>query len=200
MARAYRAAKSGLAVIGFCWMLVMFTPVTKWYAAKLAGPWAEPKGDVLIVLGADGPTGDFIGLGTYWRCVYAVRVWREGGFSTMVVSGGAGIAESMRKFVQFEGVPGDRIVVENRSGTTRENALFTAGILARMPGRKVLVTSDMHTYRSVRAFRKAGVEVAPRFFPYVFKLYNSWPARWTVFVELGVETAKIVTYYVRGWI
>jgi uncharacterized SAM-binding protein YcdF (DUF218 family) len=200
MARAYRIAKNGLALIGMCWMLVMFTPLTRWYATKLAGASAEPKGDVLIVLGADQPTGDFIGLATYWRCVYAVRIWREGGFRTMVVSGGGGIAESMRKFIQFEGVPGDRIVVENRSGSTRENALFTAEILARLPGRKVLVTSDMHTYRSVRAFHKAGIEVAPRSFPYGLKIYNSWPARWMIFVELGIETAKIVTYRARGWI
>ena len=28
--------------------------------------------------------------------------------------------------------------------------------ISRLPGKKVLVTSDMHAYRSVRAFRKAG--------------------------------------------
>jgi uncharacterized SAM-binding protein YcdF (DUF218 family) len=178
----------------------MFTPVTKWYTARLAGPWREPKGEILIVLGADPPTADFIGLATYWRCVYAVRVWREGGFRTIVVSGGGNIAGSMRSFLECAGVPGDRIVVEDRSRSTRENAVFTAALLARLPGRKVLVTSDMHTYRSLHAFRKAGVEVSPRFFPYVFKVYNSWPARWTLFVELVVETAKIVGYRVRGWI
>ena len=87
-------------------------------------------------------------------------------FQSMVISGGAGIAESMKNFVQFEGVPPEKIVVDDRASSTRENALFTAPILARMPGRKVLVTSDFHTYRSVRAFRKAGIEVTPRMFPY----------------------------------
>ena len=153
-----------------------------------------------MVLGAEGPTGDFIGLGTYWRCVYAVRVWRTGGFNTLVVSGGGGIAESMRRFVEFEGVPSDRIIVEKRSASTRQNALFTAEIVSRIPGRKVLVTSDMHTYRSVRAFHKAGIPVEPRFFPYVLKVYNNWPSRWMLFVELCVETAKIVWYWTQGWI
>ena len=101
-----------MAIIGLCLMIVTFTPITKWYAARLSGPWGACKGDVLIVLGAEGPTGDFIGFSTYWRCVYAVRVWPEGGFGTMVVSGGGGIADSMQRFVQFEGVPAEKIVVE----------------------------------------------------------------------------------------
>ena len=200
MDRAYRIARGGLALVGLCWTLVTLTPVTKWYAAKLAGPWSEPKGEVLIVLGAEGPTGDFIGLGTYWRCIYAVRIWRTGGFHTLVVSGAGGIAESMQRFIEFEGVPADRIVVEKRSASTRQNALFTAEIVSRISGRKVLVTSDMHTYRSVRAFHKAGIPVEPRFFPYVLKVYNNWPSRWMLFVELCVETAKIVWYWTQGWI
>jgi uncharacterized SAM-binding protein YcdF (DUF218 family) len=200
MARAYRTVRNLFAIIGLGIVIVTITPVTKWYVETLAGPWGACKGDVLIVLGAEQPTQDFIGLATYWRCVYAVRAWREGKFTTVVVSGGGSIAESMRSFMQYEGVPGERIIVENRSSSTRENALFTARILAGMPGRKVLVTSDMHTYRSVRAFRKAGVEVEPCFVPFAMKFYNTWTERWTLLIELGVETAKIVVYKVRGWI
>jgi uncharacterized SAM-binding protein YcdF (DUF218 family) len=198
--RAYRVGRNVLAMIGLCWLLVTLTPVTKWYAAELAGTWYEPDGDVLIVLGADTPTGDFIGLASYWRCIYAVRFWRNGNFRSVVISGGAGIADSMKKFVQFEGVPAEKLVVDNRASSTRENALFIAPILARMPGRKVLVTSDFHTYRSVRVFRKLGIDVTPRFFPYAAKRYNTRLERWSVFLDLCLESLKIVGYRVRGWI
>jgi hypothetical protein len=114
----------------------------------------------------------------------------------MVVSGGAGIAESMRKFVQFEGVPGDRIVVENRSGTTGECA-FT-GHSGADAGPESAGHSDMHTYRSVRAFRKGG-RSGSTILSLRFKLYNSWPARWSC-LSNSAWSGKIVSYRVRGWI
>jgi uncharacterized SAM-binding protein YcdF (DUF218 family) len=200
MGRAYRLFRSTLAVFGTFCLIVMLTPLTRWYATKLAGPWQKPHGEVLIVLGAETPTEDFIGLTTYWRCLYAVRVWRGGNFNTILVSGGMGIAESMKEFLLFKGIPADRIVLENRSTSTRENALNAVAILANHPGRKVLLTSDMHTYRSVRAFRRAGITVTPHYFPYVAKYYGNWPQRWTLGVELAVETAKILVYRLRGWI
>lgn len=187
-------------MLGLCWLLVTLTPVTKWYAAALAGAWYDPDGDVLIVLGADTPTDDFIGLASYWRCIYAVRFWRKSNFRSVVISGGMGIGESMKRLLQFEGVPPDQIVVDDRAFSTRENALFTAPLLARMPGRKVLVTSDFHTYRSVRVFRKLGIEVTPRFFPYALKRSNARLDRWPVFLDLCTETVKIVDYRLRGWI
>src|SRR6185437_11236450 len=99
MSQVYRAARNVLALIGLCWVLVTLTPVTRWYAGELAGGWSEPDGDVLVLLGADTPTADFIGLASYWRCVYAVRFWREGKFQAVVITGGAGIANSMKRFL-----------------------------------------------------------------------------------------------------
>jgi uncharacterized SAM-binding protein YcdF (DUF218 family) len=106
----------------------------------------------------------------------------------------------MKDFLEFEGVPGDKIVVERRALSTRENALYTAQFLNHMTGPKVLLTSDFHVYRSVRAFQKVGLSVLPRFFPYAFKRFNSWPDRWPLFMDLCIETAKIVRYRISGWI
>ena len=200
MRRFFLTVRLVLTFLGLAWVLVTVTPVTRWYAAMLAGPWQEPKGDILIVLGADEPTDGLIGPVTYWRSVYAVRAWREGGFSSVVVSGGNGLADSMKDFLQFEGVPGDKIVVERRALSTRENALYTRDFLNHVAGPKVLLTSDFHVYRSVRAFQKVGLSVLPRFFPYAFKRYNSWPDRWPLFMDLCIETAKIVRYRISGWI
>jgi uncharacterized SAM-binding protein YcdF (DUF218 family) len=60
------------------------------------------------------------------------------------------------------GVPREAIVVEGRSGTTRENAVETAKLLAeRSLHRVLLVTSAAHMGRALGAFRAVGVEAVP---------------------------------------
>jgi len=181
-------------------LVATVTPIGNWYARALAGPWNDPDGDILIVLGSDDANDGYIGAATYWRALYVVRAWREGHFRTIVVCGGSGIAESMRDFLLFEHVPADKIVLENRSSSTRENAVFTAALLKNMPGRKVLLTSDFHMYRGLRTFRKAGIEAEPRPIPYALKFGGDWTQRWQVFLGLMVETVKIAAYRLRGWL
>jgi len=200
MHRIYSLIRNTLAVLGLAVVMVTVTPVIKWYAGILSGPWYEPAGDVLILFGADTPDSGFIGPATYWRSLYAVRAWREGGFQTVVVSGGQGIAESVGRFLEFERIPPDKIVLETRALSTHENALYAAAQVKDMPGRKVLLTSDFHMYRSVRALEKAGIHVTPRPIPYAMKRANNWIDRWPLTLELGVETAKIAVYWARGWI
>ena len=198
--RAYAGLRVALALLGLILLVVTVTPLGTWYARTLAGPWNDPDGDILILLGSDDPNDGFIGGATYWRTVYGARAWRDGHFRTIVVCGGLGIAESMRDFLLFERVPADKIVLENRSVSTRENALFAAPLLMNMPGRKVLLTSDFHMYRSIRAFKRVGIEAQPRPIPYALKLGNDWTQRWQVFLGLITETAKIAGYRLRGWI
>lgn len=58
------------------------------------------------------------------------------------------------------GIAPDRIVLENDSRTTDENALFTRKLVLPKPGERwLLVTSAFHMPRSIGAFRKAGFEV-----------------------------------------
>jgi len=73
------------------------------------------------VLGADS-LRDVLGASSYWRSVYAVRAWREGGFSTVVVTGGPAdlpISERMRDYIVSQGVPVSAILVETHSQSTR---------------------------------------------------------------------------------
>jgi uncharacterized SAM-binding protein YcdF (DUF218 family) len=197
--RITAALKVALTLLGLMVLVVTATPVGSWYARTLAGPWNDPDGDILIVLGADDPNDGYIGAATYWRSVYGARAWREGHFRTIVVCGGLGVAESMRDFLLFERVPADKIVLENRSLSTRENALFVAPLLKNMPGRKVLLTSDFHMYRSFRVFKRVGIEAEPRPIPYALKYSSDWSQRWQVFLGLMIETAKIAVYRLRGW-
>lgn len=192
--------RSVLCLSGLLLVIVTFTPVTVWWGEALAGAWTEGRGDVLIVLGADDTAAGIIGRGSYWRTVYAVRAWESGEFKLIVVSGGNGVAESIKQLLVFSGVPAGLIQVETRSTSTRENALFTRDLVARHEGRKVLLTSDYHMYRAQRAFQKAGITITPRPLPDVLKHANAWGNRWEMFLLLVVETGKIAGYLVKGWI
>ncbi len=183
-----------------------FTPLAPWYARILAGDWTDADGDILIVLGADGQPDGLVGSYSYWRCVYAVRAWREGHFRRIVLSGGPiegssySIASTMRDFLVSSGVPKEAIFLEDRSHSTRENALYTQQLIAGWPGKKVLLTSDQHMFRALRAFRKIGLDVTPRPIPDTVKGSRSWLARWDHSWSLDIETVKILYYAARGWI
>jgi len=192
------------ASIGFLFVLATVTPIDSWWLSRLAGPWNDPKGEVLVVLGADS-VRDVIGWSSYWRSVYAVRAWREGGFRQLVICGGsangeAPVSERMSQFMVSQGIPVDVLHMETQSHSTRENALDAKPILDTLPGRKILMTSDYHMFRAYRVFRKAGIQIDPRPLPDAAKQIGSWRNRWPVFLGLCVETAKIGYYFARGWI
>jgi uncharacterized SAM-binding protein YcdF (DUF218 family) len=203
--RFVRPVQRVLAVLGLGIAIVTFTPLDSILLRLMAGPFNDPKGDILIVLGGD-MVGDALGVGSYWRCLYAARVWHEGGFKRVVVAGGRvyptalTLADRMRDFLICHGVPADDIQVEDRSSSTRENALFTAELLKGTPGRKVLLTSDLHMFRASRVFRKIGFDVAPRPVPDCLKRSDYVIYRYGVFVEVVREAAKTCYYWIRGWI
>lgn len=192
------------AVLGVVLLLVTCTPFVDGWAAMLARPWDEAKGDILIVLtggviGGGDPGGAVIGDSSYWRALYAVRAWREGGFHEILISGAQPNSGVMREFLLSQGVPASAIVLEDRSTSTRESALNVAEMLRGSASRKVLLTSDYHFYRSYRAFRKAGMEIGARPIPDARKRATSWRYRWWVFVDLCGETGKLGYYAARGW-
>ena len=204
MRRAARWIVRALAAIGFLFVFVTVTPIDDWWIKWLAGPWNNPKGDVLVVLGSDA-VEDVIGWSSYWRSVYAVRAWREGGFREVVVTAGSmhgevPAAERMRDFMASQGIPVSAIRVEGAAQSTRENALKSKVLLDNLSGRKVLLTSDYHMFRAYRVFRKAGIVIEPRPIPDALKQTGWLRNRWPVFLGLCVETGKIGYYFVRGWI
>ncbi len=199
-----RAAITLLAAVGALFLLATLTPVDTWWATALSCDWNSPAGDVLIVLGGSTLDYGLVGGSTYWRGVYAVLCYKQAHYRQIVVSGGPpgenSSASALRSFLIGQGVPESIIQVETASGSTRENALFTAELLKNTPGRKLLLTSDFHTYRASRAFRKAGIEVFTLPFPDVLKRKNQWRGRWPAFLDLVDETFKIGYDRARGWI
>ncbi len=188
-----------LAATGLLVLVVTFTPLVAWYARALSGRWLDGGGEVLITLGGGTLDSSTLDMSSYWRSVYAGLAWQRGGFRQIVVAG-EGVAPLMRDFLVGHGVPAAAIRVEDASGSTRENAVNVSRLLAGVPGRKVLVTSDYHMFRARRAFEKAGLHVIPDPFPDALKGYNHPQNRWGIFLNLCVETAKIGYYWERGWI
>jgi uncharacterized SAM-binding protein YcdF (DUF218 family) len=192
-----------LAFVGALTILVTVTPVVSWWATWLAGPWNDPAGNVLIVLGGASDSHGILGESAYLRCEYAIIAYRKGDFEKIVLSGGGApvpVATAMKRFMVGEGIPPHVILTETRSTSTRENALYTKALVESLPGKKVLMTSDFHMFRAYRVFRKAGLCVLPRPIPDVRKHASRWTGRWGSFLELSRETVKIIYYYARGWI
>lgn len=191
-------------MLGLAVMVVTCTPLVRWWAVALAGPWTDPRGDVMIVLTGNVLGNGIIGETSYWRSAYTVMAWREGGWRQVIVSGEGGASfpgnEAMKVFLESGGIPEGAILADTQSLSTRESALNLARIVPQMPGRKILLTSDYHMFRAVRAFRKAGVTIIPRPIPDAIKRAGSWNLRWQVFQDLLIETSKIAYYWGRGWI
>jgi uncharacterized SAM-binding protein YcdF (DUF218 family) len=89
----------------------------------------------------------------------SAKVVFTGGVGALVESYPPG-APAVRAFLTAVGVAPNRIVIEDRSRTTWENAELTRNAVRPKPGERwLLVTSAFHMPRSIGVFRKAGFEV-----------------------------------------
>lgn len=137
-------------------------------------PPAEPKGDVIIMLGggAYDDTPDVDGTGTLCaspasRLLTAVRLQRRLDVP-ILLSGGqvyedtGAEAKIAKRVLMSLGVPENKILTETKSINTSQNARFSAEILREQGlSHPILVTSAFHMKRSVLNFAKQGIEVEP---------------------------------------
>lgn len=95
------------------------------------------------------------------------RRYRE---ARIVITGGSGAlllegeddANTATRLLTALGVAPERLVLENQSRNTHENAVFTRKMLDPKPDETwLLVTSAFHMPRSVGLFRKSGFDVTP---------------------------------------
>lgn len=150
----------------------------------------DPKGDVIVLLGGGvyGKVPDMTGTGApseemYGRIVTAVRLQKKLDVP-IIVSGGKVFehkeaeAPIVRRFLLDLGVAPQKIIVEERSRDTFENAQYTKELCRELRlKRPVVVTSAYHLKRAVLSFRKAGMEVTP--FPASFKSAQGKQYDWT---------------------
>jgi uncharacterized SAM-binding protein YcdF (DUF218 family) len=90
------------------------------------------------------------------------RIAFTGGSAALIGQADMTEAEAARRFYLSQGITAGRLILEDKSRNTRENAVLLKPMLAQKPGERwLLVTSAFHMPRSVGIFRTAGIEVIP---------------------------------------
>ncbi|MCO4054797.1 MAG: DUF218 domain-containing protein [Bosea sp.] len=90
------------------------------------------------------------------------RIAFTGGSAALIGRADMSEAEAARRFYLSQGIAAERLILEDKSRNTRQNAILLKPLLRQKPGERwLLVTSASHMPRSVGIFRKAGIEVIP---------------------------------------
>lgn len=176
-------------------------------------PATPPPADVIVVLGgaldlAASAPGRLQFHQASDRFVYALELARSQPQAKLVFTGGTADLFDQTKteasLLKAEaitlGVAPERILVDNRSRNTHENALETQRILQQVGGRNVLlVTSAFHMRRSLACFRKVGLEAIP----YAVDLRghggHNGPFGWVPQADVLSDATAAVREYV-GWV
>lgn len=193
-----RTTGRALAVFGLLTLLILFTPLVSWWTRLYAGSIAQPEGQILILLSAAEDDNGGISYSSYWRARQAIHAWQTGGFQKIVVTGGRG--PGIENYLFANGVPRSAVLAEWQSQSTRQNALNVAKLIRKLPGRRVLLTSDFHMFRAIRVFRKVGIDATPMAVPDVLSRAEHWYSRPGAFLTMTLESVKIVYYALRGWL
>ena len=97
----------------------------------------------------------------------AIAIYQKCRVKPMIIpSGGRGDdeklseARAMTNYLMEHGIPGEHILMEDRSATTRENLLNSKAIIEARDGRKrtALVSSNYHIYRCLLLARSVGLK------------------------------------------
>lgn len=149
-----------------------------WSLESAYPPWdgVPSRTDTIVVFSGGYRVYDASGAyaeldaGTLRRCLHAVKLYRKAGGCRIVVSGGKvdpdapgpTLARTMEVFLVDVGVHRGDILMEDKSRTTYENAIYTQRLLQeRNVQRVILVTDAVHMFRSERCLRATGIEVIP---------------------------------------
>lgn len=186
---------------------LMLTPLEDRYP-KPAFP-AEVAGIVVLGGGFEGAInlarggyelnsgGDrFVETAVLARRYPAARIVVTGGTGALLLAG-EGDADTAPRLLAALGVEPERLILENRSRNTYENAVFTRELVSPGPGETwLLVTSAFHMPRSKALFDKAGFATLP------------WPVDYRTSGEEGVglftdnanDALQNTTLAIREWI
>jgi uncharacterized SAM-binding protein YcdF (DUF218 family) len=150
---------------------------------------------------------------TALRTLEGVRVFRLLDGQPLVVASG-GMPEPDRTVPEGEiiaadlvklRVPLDHVLIESRSTTTREQAMFVTELLqARGIRRFVLVTSPTHMWRSVLVFRAQGADPVPSLAPLrsdmkARRFFDPSGESLQLSDEAVYDYASTAYYWWRGW-
>lgn len=138
--------------------------------------------DVIVVLGAGLQGRDRPGPALVRRTAQGAELWRQGLAQQIICTGGYGPgktrseADACASLLRDQGVPGDVILLEDRSRSTEENAIYTLEAMQANGWQTALVVSDgYHLLRANWIFSHAGIEnfTSPADAPSFFNLLSS---------------------------
>jgi uncharacterized SAM-binding protein YcdF (DUF218 family) len=175
-----RRLGTGLSLAGLLWISLWATPLfSNWVRRSLEGRYrpialeALPNADAIVVLG--GAVAGVAAPRLYPdltasadRVWHAARLFHAGKAPLVVLSGGrlpwdeaqGPEADAMLRFLTDLGVPEDKVILEERSRNTYENARETERLLEAGGGKKVLlVTSALHMRRAQATFQDVGIDL-----------------------------------------
>ena len=175
---------------------------------------ALPEADAVVVLGggirSGTPDWPYPDLGNAAdRAWHAARIFHAGKAPVIVISGGsipwlgdvATEAEAMQEFLSDLGVPSDAVLLEDRSRSTYENAVFTAEFLRDWGfGEVLLVTSALHMPRALPTFRAAGVNAIPAPTDFEVRPVPNQPLRWLPDSDALRDSTRAIKEYLGLWV
>ena len=175
MKKQGKGSRLGRAFIALLLFALILVVVAFGFASRLLCIDSGPvRADALVVLGGDSAH----------RPQQAAELFRAGAARMVLVSGGGDCRDVQRILVQ-RGVPESAIVLECDSGSTQENAEFSADILRkRSVKRAIIVTSWFHSRRALKTFQ----EVAPELQFYSRPEY------------FGAELSGLKSKKMRSWV
>jgi len=164
--------------------------------------------DVIVVLGAGARAhGEPLPPQGKERVMLGLDLVDQGYASTVIMSGGlskqSGFVESdlMKTYAVSLGGTADDVIVENRSTSTWENAMYVQEIMQRNKWDDALVvTSPYHTFRSCAIFHKLGMTVKCISAPLNLIPTDTFYERLTDLRSVVREYGAIVYYFFRGYI
>jgi len=171
--------------------------------------------DAIVVLGAGAFDDEIVAPDTAYRLMFGLTLLKKGFAPVMIVSGGSHRqtrkpdAVVMRNVALGLGIPPTEVILDPTPSTTRGQALSIADLARqRGLGSILLVTSPLHSYRAVRAFRRTGLEVVSAPGPsslttapsIILVAQDHVAGRLKAITEALYEYAAIVVYWWRRWI
>lgn len=147
----------------------LLRPLVRLLERPLSIPASDRRtAQAIVVLGAPIRADGELSPAARERVDHALALYRQGvaplvcvtgGHAPKALAGSAVEAEGMARWLRTAGIPEDRLRVDRRSTTTRENAARTAELLLPEGIRDVcLVTQRFHSRRARRLFRAAGFD------------------------------------------
>ena len=145
---------------GLAFLLVLaFYVVTVAYVFNYEEAVALPKADAIVVLGGNTSRNGALYGSTATRVATGIKLYKAGVAPLIVMTGGGEprMGDDMAEEAIRAGIPKESVLIENRSESTVQNALFTSNLTELTPETSVLiVTHRYHLLRSWASFRWAG--------------------------------------------